>query len=81
MSYINQIVDRKTFATATMIFFAITYGLGAMIGNFSGGVLSDMYGVRMMMIIENCFAFLGFLWFIGIAIRNKPKKALRTSLE
>jgi PPP family 3-phenylpropionic acid transporter len=73
MSYINQIVDRKAFASATMIFFAITYGLGAMIGNFSGGILSNMYGVRTMMIIENCFAFLGFVWFVGVALHSNRR--------
>lgn len=74
MSYLTQIVDRQSFATATTIFFAITFGLSAMIGNFSGGLLSEWYGVRTMMVIMNSFAFLGFLWFMGFMIVEKRRK-------
>lgn len=78
MSYINEIVDNAMLTSATTIFAAIAYGFAPMVGNFTGGLLSELYGVRTMMVIVNCIAFLGFLWFVAVSMQAKYTKKYRT---
>jgi MFS transporter, PPP family, 3-phenylpropionic acid transporter len=70
VGYINEIVEQKNIVTAQLVFSASTFGLGSIIGNFSGGLLSEFFGVRNMMLLLNSVGFMGFLYFVFTEIKN-----------
>lgn len=70
VGYINEIVEEKVIVTAQLVFAASTFGLGSIIGNFSGGILSEVFGVKNMMLLLNSVSFIGFLFFIFIELKN-----------
>ncbi|MHB1484896.1 MAG: MFS transporter [Saccharofermentanales bacterium] len=74
VGYINKIVDNKMIITAQTLFAATSFGLGATIGNFAGGVLSEIFDVKIMMLILNSIALAGALLFIYFLRESKRKK-------
>lgn len=63
--YISSIVEDKYTITAQTAYGAFSVGLGAMAGNYFGGVLADWMGARTMLFISGLFALTAVLIFIA----------------
>lgn len=77
VNYINKIVEEKVVVSAQLVFSSAAFGIGAIIGNFSGGVLSELFGVKVMMLILNSVTFSGFVVFTVYHIyKNKNRSTV-----
>lgn len=75
ISYINEIVDRKSLVTAQMVLASVYGGLGPIFGNFVGGFLSERYSVSFMMLVMGCLSFVGSVLFIVLELRKRERMA------
>ena len=72
VDFILETVDQQYLSTGQLIFSAVGMGLGAMIGNFFGGLVSDHIGAGNTMICFSAFGMIGAL-IILFGTRRKEK--------
>ena len=74
VDFILETVDQQYLSTSQLIFSAVGMGLGAMIGNACGGIVSDRIGAGNTMICFSIFGIIGAL-IIFFGTRRKEHSA------